>query len=223
MAMDLNKSRDFFDPAKVTKVCHIIGVGSIGSNVAELLTRYGIKKMVFWDFDKVESHNIANQIFYSKHIGVPKVDALEEICSDINDKVEITKKPEGWNGQPLYGYVFLCVDSIELRRKIVEASMLNRSIDAIFDFRTTLLEGQSYFANWKNQEDKEDLLHTMQFTDAEVKEETPVSACGFELSVSPVVKETAIAGVCNFTNYINDKQTRKVIIKRPYSFQTTAL
>ena len=35
--MDLNKSREFFDPVKVNKRCHIIGCGAIGSSVAELL------------------------------------------------------------------------------------------------------------------------------------------------------------------------------------------
>ena len=55
--MDLNKSREFFDPRKVKERCHVIGCGSIGGNVAELLVRYGIKKITIWDDDIVESHN----------------------------------------------------------------------------------------------------------------------------------------------------------------------
>ena len=63
--MDLNKSREFFDPNKVKGRCHIIGCGSIGSHVAELLARYGIKKLTLYDFDVVEPHNLVNQNFYS--------------------------------------------------------------------------------------------------------------------------------------------------------------
>ena len=51
--MDLNKSREFFDPRKVKERCHVIGCGSIGGNVAELLVRYGIKKITIWDNDIV--------------------------------------------------------------------------------------------------------------------------------------------------------------------------
>ena len=37
--MNLVKSQDYFDPIKVTNRCHIIGCGSVGSTVAELLIR----------------------------------------------------------------------------------------------------------------------------------------------------------------------------------------
>ena len=70
--MDLNKSLEFFDPNKVKERCHIIGCGSIGSNVAELLARYGVERITLWDFDTVEPHNIANQLFTEEDVGAPK-------------------------------------------------------------------------------------------------------------------------------------------------------
>ena len=66
--MDLNKSLEFFDPAKVNGRCHIIGCGSIGGNVAEALVRYGIEDIVLYDFDIVERHNIANQVFTEEDV-----------------------------------------------------------------------------------------------------------------------------------------------------------
>ena len=54
--MDLNKSLEFFDPNKVKARCHIIGCGSIGGNVAELLARYGVKDLVLYDFDNVDNY-----------------------------------------------------------------------------------------------------------------------------------------------------------------------
>ena len=220
--MDLSKSRDFFDPNKVDKKCNVIGTGSVGSYVMMFLVRHGITDITVWDYDIVESHNITNQMFYESQIGMPKVEAINDICKAINDKVSITRRPKGWNGERLSGYVFLCVDSVELRKKILEENRFNKSIEAVFDFRTTLLEGQCYFADWSKEEDKEDILATMRFSDEEAKELAPVSACGFELSAAPVVVDTVIKGICNFTNYINDKQTRKVIITNPYSFHLNA-
>jgi ubiquitin-like modifier-activating enzyme 5 len=41
----------------------IIGVGGIGSVVAEMLTRCGIGKLVLFDYDRVELANM-NRMFY---------------------------------------------------------------------------------------------------------------------------------------------------------------
>ena len=222
--MDLNKSLEFFDPKKVKGYCHVIGCGSIGSNVAELLTRYGIEDIVLWDFDTVEPHNIANQLFTEEDVGKPKTQALAELLYKINPKLKKTLKiKEKWNENILSDYVFMCVDSVDVRRSIVEINRYNPSIKAVFDFRTTLLEGQCYFADWKNTKQKKSLLTSLQFTHEEAKANTPVSACGFELSVSPVVKMCSIMGVVNFTNFINEVETKHLILCQPYSYFLEAM
>ena len=219
--MDLNKSREFFDPRKVKERCHVIGCGSIGGNVAELLVRYGIKKITIWDNDIVESHNLANQIYTEYDIGRPKTEALAERLLRINPEADIQIK--GWyENQALSGYVFLCLDNIEVRRSVVENNEVNMAIEAMFDFRTTLLEGQCYMAEWSNSRAKKSLLTSMDFSHEEAKNNTPVSACGFELGVSPVVRMTAELGIANFTNLINEDETKHLIIVRPYSFELEA-
>lgn len=220
--MDLNKSLEFFDPANVKARCHIIGCGSIGGNVAELLARYGVSELVLWDFDDVEPHNIANQIYTTSDIEIPKTIALSAILEDINPDIKLKLKQK-YEGQPLEGFVFMCVDSVEVRRNIVEANWYNPEIIAMFDFRTTLLEGQCYFADWKNLKQKVSLKESLNFTHEEAKANTPVSACGFELSVSPVVKMCSIMGIVNFTNFINNKPTKHVIICDPYSYDFMAM
>lgn len=222
--MDLNKSLEFFDPRKVQERCHIIGCGSIGSNVAELLVRYGIEDIVLYDFDIVERHNIANQLFTEKHVGQPKTEALVDILSDINPKVKHTIITEGeYVDHMLTGYVFMCVDSVEVRNHIVDHNYNNPMIKGIFDFRTTLTEGQCYYANWSKRRHKESLKESLNFTHAEALENTPVSACGFELSVAPVVKMTAIMGVVNFTNLINNEEVKTLILCQPYSYFLEAI
>lgn len=215
--MDLNKSLEFFDPEKVKEKCHIIGCGSIGGNVAELLARYGVSNLVLWDFDEVEPHNIANQIYLQSDIGHPKVAVLQEILKEINPDIKVKTKAK-YEGQPLEGYVFMCVDSVEVRNMIVDANWYNPTVKAVFDFRTTLLEGQCYFADWNNIRQKDSLKESLNFTHEEARANTPISACGFELSVSPVVKMCSIMGIVNFTNYINGEPTKHLILCQPYSY-----
>ena len=222
--MDLNKSLEFFDPNKVKERCHIIGCGSIGSNVAELLARYGVERITLWDFDTVEPHNIANQLFTEEDVGAPKTEALARILYKINPrcKTEVRTK-EKYDKDILNGYVFMCVDNIEVRKEIVETNKYNPHVLAYFDFRTTLLEGQCYFADPYNVKQMDSLIASMDFTHEEAKANTPVSACGFELSVSPVVRICAIMGIVNFTNYINGEPTKHLIICDPYSYNFIAM
>ena len=223
--MDLNKSLEFFDPSKVKERCNVIGCGSIGSNVAELLARYGIEKITLWDFDVVEPHNIANQLYTEEDVGKPKTEALASILYKINPRLKKTLRIKNCacKEHPLEGYIFLCLDHIDARRKIVEYNWYNPEIKCVFDYRTTLLEGQCYFADWKNTKQKDSLLESMNFTHEEAKANTPVSACGFELSVSPVVRLCSIMGIVNFTNFINNEPTKHLIICDPYSYDFVAM
>lgn len=217
--MDLNKSLEFFDPAKVKGRCHVIGCGSIGSNVAELLARYGIESIVLYDYDIVESHNIANQLYTEEDVGKPKTEALASLLYKINPKLKKTLRIKGkYENNILDDYVFMCVDSVEVRQNIVNTNKMNPTIKAVFDFRTTLYEGQCYFADWSKQRDKDSLITSLDFTHEEALANTPVSACGFELSVSPVVKMTSLMGVVNFTNLVNEQETKHLILCQPYSF-----
>lgn len=94
--MNLVKSQDYFNPLDVKKRCHIIGCGSVGSTIAELLVRLGLTDIALYDFDTVSPHNIANQMFFDSDIGRQKVDAVYDMCYAINPEVKdtIIKVPE---------------------------------------------------------------------------------------------------------------------------------
>ncbi|CEF67778.1 Ubiquitin-like modifier-activating enzyme 5 [Strongyloides ratti] len=67
----------------------IVGVGGVGSVVAEMLTRCGIGKLILFDYDKVELANM-NRLFYQPHqSGLSKVDAAKDTLIHINPDVEI--------------------------------------------------------------------------------------------------------------------------------------
>ena len=222
--IDLCKCHEYFQPEKDESPIHIIGCGSVGSTVADLLVRCGLKNLVLWDFDKVEPKNISNQSFFSKNIGELKVEATLENLAMIDPDVEktIQIKPDGWNGEMLSGYVFLCVDSIEIRRQIVEKHYNSPFIKAMFDFRTRLEEAQHYAADWLDPKMKKGFLDSMSFTDEEAKKETPVSACNVELGVRPTVTSICSRGVANFMNFWNGKGIKKLILDNVYGFMLDA-
>lgn len=202
--MNLNKIYDFFQPEKDDSRIHIVGCGSVGSTIAENLARCGVKKMTLWDFDNVEEHNIVNQMFRQQDVGKPKVEALRDILLEINPEIadELELKPEGWQGKMMSGYIFLAVDNIDLRRKIVEQHFNNPYVKAVFDFRTLLESAQHYAADWRYLKMKQELLDSMQFSQEEGMAETPVSACGTTLGVVTTVRLICAMGVNNYINFV---------------------
>lgn len=222
--MDLSKSYEYFQPEKCRERIHIIGCGSVGSTVAENLARSGLVNLTLYDFDFVEPHNLANQMFRQTDVGKSKVEALEGILKEINPDIVdgLVLEPEGWHGQKLSGYVFLCVDNIDLRREIVEKNFDNPYIKAMFDFRTRLEDAQHYAADWMNFKMKKDFLASMNFSHDEAKEETPVSACNVTLSVAPTVRIICAYGVSNFMNFVRGKPLKKMILADAFNFMLDA-
>ena len=199
--IDLTKQYEFFQPENDQTQISIIGCGSVGSTIVENLARCGITKIDLYDFDVVEPHNIVNQMFRLKDVGAPKVEALKDLCVEINPDLKntINTYPKGWNGEMLSGYIFLAVDSIELRKKIVEQHYHNPFVKAVFDVRTGLMDAESRCAVWSDRKQKKILLDSMQFTDAEANASNPVSACGTTLGVVTTVR--LISSMC-VNNYI---------------------
>ena len=212
--MDLSKSYDFFQPEMCQSRIHIIGCGSVGSTLAELLVRYGLKNITLYDFDQVEPHNIANQMFTQSDIGKDKVTAVADMLVSINPELADTLRicDKGYVSQKLSGYVFLCVDNIELRRRIVEENMANPTIKAMFDFRTRLTDAQYYAADWSDQRQRESMLGTMQFSHAEAAEATPMSACNVPLGVAATVRLIVTYGVVNFIDFLKKGTLKKQIL-----------
>lgn len=219
--MNLNKHREFFDPTKdVTEAIHIIGVGAVGSSILEMLARLGVEEVHIYDFDDVEPHNITNQMFFNCQMGTPKEEASACIANMINPSMKIIKHGK-YTNQQLAGYVFLCVDNIELRKDICEENYYNNYIKGIFDIRMRLTDAQGYCANWQNRKEKDNLLKTMDFTHDEAKETTPLSACGTSLNVTPTVRIIVSLQIANWINFVKEKEYKKVILIDAFSYDIT--
>ena len=66
------RERRILESAKVG----IAGAGGLGSNVAMLLVRAGMKKLVIADFDTVNESNLNRQFFFRYQLGEKKIGAL---------------------------------------------------------------------------------------------------------------------------------------------------
>ena len=221
--MNLSKSFEFFNPEECKGRIHIIGCGSVGSTVAELLARFGLTNFVLYDFDVVEPHNVVNQMFTSRHLHMPKVEALKQMLEDINPEVNVLLEPKGWNEQTLSGYVFLAVDDIDLRRKIVQDNMYNPTIKAMFDFRTGLTDAQHFAADWSDIKSKKAFLDTMDFSHEQASVNQQMSACNVSLCVAPTVRMIANVGVVNFVNFVKGEHLYKQIPVDAFTFEVNAI
>ncbi len=224
MPMDLSKSYEFFKPDMLKSRVHIIGCGAIGSTLAENLVRFGITKITLYDFDTVEPKNIANQMFRNTDIGRPKVDALAAYLTEINPECagDLKLVKDGWTGQRLSGYVFLCIDNIDLRREIAMSCKDNTFVKGMFDFRMRLTDAQHYAADWSDKAMVKDFINSMGFSHEQAQEETPVSACNITLSVVPTVRVIVAYGVSNFINFVKGGPLRKMILVDAFNFMLDA-
>jgi molybdopterin/thiamine biosynthesis adenylyltransferase len=70
----------------------IVGVGALGSQVAELLCRAGIRKLTLVDPDVVDASNLQRQMLYGERdveLGLPKVVAARQRLLQINSMLDI--------------------------------------------------------------------------------------------------------------------------------------
>lgn len=210
-SLNLTKSRDYFDPVTVDGRCHIIGCGSVGSFVAMYLVRSGVTSITLYDNDVIEPHNLGNQLYTTDDFGKPKTEALKEYLLKINPDCNI-KVRGNYTDQPLTGYVFLCVDNIEVRHKIAKAHRYNNMIKAMFDFRTGTEDASHWAAIWSEPKQVEQFIKSMEFTHEEAKEETTITACGVALGLCTTVAVVAAIGVNNFITYIRSNTLKNVIL-----------
>jgi len=87
---------DFFsaNPPGVTAVLRraqvfVAGAGGLGSNLAVMLVRAGVGQLVLVDFDRVSPSNLNRQMFFRRHLGMLKIEALREILLEINPDVKL--------------------------------------------------------------------------------------------------------------------------------------
>jgi molybdopterin/thiamine biosynthesis adenylyltransferase len=109
----------------------IVGAGGIGSFVTLTLAKMGFDRLMVYDFDTVEEHNLPNQFYRIEDIGKPKVEALGDIVMAFTGTI-ITTNDMKFEKEDIKRYmpkvVVSAVDNMETRKLIFD----NTDEDTLF-------------------------------------------------------------------------------------------
>lgn len=131
----------------------IIGAGAIGSHAAEALCKMGIQKIRIFDFDDVESHNVANQGYFVTEIGYKKSEALQTRLSE-GTGAEIISETRRFEAGELFqeDYVISAVDNMASRSDIWSSFLVSSNSKYFLDGRMGAREGSVFYVDKANAE-----------------------------------------------------------------------
>ncbi|QIB67131.1 ThiF family adenylyltransferase [Kineobactrum salinum] len=210
--LSIIRHQSIFDPTKVKVPIHIIGAGATGSRIWLALVELGMTDITVYDFDNVEAHNLANQIYLHDDIGKPKVHALRDYYTRKTGK----EPPEGMAFVPrkvdqdnttfesMPGIVLLLTDSMASRRDIYGALFppvgVQSATIGLIETRMASSYGNIFTINCLN---KKQLMYWAATLPTDERTETTV--CGSSISVGPTASVIANLAVWQLINLLTDR------------------
>lgn len=205
--IDATRHREIFDPEKFNIPVQIIGCGAVGSWVALMLAKLGISDIHVWDFDHVEQHNIANQLFGNSDVGKKKVVALADAIYK-QTGMDIIAHCEKVVSQPMYGVVFNLVDSMAARKEIWDNCLKYKGgVQRVIETRMGVDVGRVYNVGNMNPMNIKDYEGTLYGDDV-----AEVSACGTSLTVITSALSVASCAVRGMINWHTEKHVDNEIL-----------
>ena len=115
MTMDFHRQIDVLDVPRLARIpITVIGAGAVGSFTVLALAKSGAERIVVYDDDSIEPHNLPNQWYRLKDVGRLKVQALHDLVFDMTG-VRIDVVPERFTGRPATEVTVCAVDSMDVR------------------------------------------------------------------------------------------------------------
>ena len=210
--IDNRRSSAIYMPSPNDPMIHMIGVGATGSHMWDMLTCLGYPHMVAYDFDTVEEHNLNNQTYTKKHVGMLKVEALkkqtEEKCD--NDYLYYNHKvtPGTLNHSfqkyyPTEGHVVvLAIDTMAGRKELGKAVYGEHLVDFVVDPRIASKHADVYAFPNSAWLEWEKWWETIRDDDDPIFETSP---CGGSISVKPTITMCASLCVWSILDWVNER------------------
>lgn len=178
----------------------VCGAGAIGSNLVDNLARQGFKSFRVIDFDKVDKHNINNQLYHSLDAGRIKVLALEDLIYEVSSKINfdpIFKKLEIDNIKKYINETDLVIDAFDN----LESRMLVRDFCAKNDIPCLHAGVLTNFGEvmWN----KNYKLSKEQFDS--------VDACDYPLARNIVIMVSILTSEIMIDYFVNNKQRNAIV------------
>jgi molybdopterin/thiamine biosynthesis adenylyltransferase len=125
---------DIISPDKVRGFSlSLIGAGGIGSPTALVLAKMGVKNFRIYDPDKVELHNLPNQLYSNEQVGMFKAEAIAKHIEAFGEEPKISTFNRVFEATDRKTSVIISgVDSMKSRKEIweiVKNSQTKLSID----------------------------------------------------------------------------------------------
>ena len=135
------RNRDLVDQEAINRhAVTIVGLGAIGSQLAEQLAKLGVTCFVLIDPDVVSQANLAVQGFYEEEVGMAKVHAVADRLQKIRHTISVETLAQPWRPDdaatvPRGSVIFAAVDSISVRRQLYDRELLRRKAPCLLDAR----------------------------------------------------------------------------------------
>ena len=134
--VDFWRQADLFLPEHLPYPVHLVGLGGIGSPTALVLAKLGCSRLVLYDPDTVEPHNLPNQLYGPADLGRPKAEALAARLRAMGAGEVTARVTRVDRAAELAGLVVLAVDSMAARRAIWEGAVrLRATVPLMIDAR----------------------------------------------------------------------------------------
>jgi len=183
----------------------VVGAGAIGSRVAENLISTGLENITFIDFDKVEDHNLGNQLYVQEDIGEYKVVALKRWAESkiglippsmcfVNGRID----EKNTSSLVSTNIIISCVDKFSARKLLMTATQ-DVWADLFVDTRMASGHGDVYLIN-PDQPEEVDYWNSTCGSDDDPAYE--VSSCGSSLSVGVTAQTIAAVASWSVMNYL---------------------
>ena len=201
--LDTTRHVEILNPQKWDIPLHLIGCGAVGSKVALSIAKLGIKGEYInvYDFDKVEEHNLANQLFGLQDIANYKAESVRRIIKETTG-TEIKIFPVKVEAQNIHlikqGIVMLIVDTMSSRREIAKLLKFSMNNPMIIDTRMGADIMEVLTTNPMSKEQMDSYIST--FCDDDIAD---VSYCGSPISVGSTSGILADLAVWNLIKYAN--------------------
>lgn len=129
--MDFLRQLDLVVPEALETPVAVVGCGGIGSFAALALAKMGCRHLTLYDDDRVEDHNLPNQLYRPADVGRFKAEALADILRAFTGAAPeaVVARVEG---QRLAGLVVAGVDSMRARRTLWQRSVRYRAAVPLF-------------------------------------------------------------------------------------------
>lgn len=107
----------------------VVGCGSFGSALADMLVRAGLGRLTLIDPETLSIENVGRHVLTTRDVGRPKVEALAERFREINPELQVEARAEKFRDAE--GVLISCVDS-RVCESLVNGVSLAKKLPAMF-------------------------------------------------------------------------------------------